>query len=32
MERDFDLSFDSQKDLREHIRWNVEEAVKRKKN
>jgi len=30
MERDFGLSFDSQKDLREHIRWNVEEAVRRK--
>jgi UDP-glucose 4-epimerase len=32
MERDFGLSFDSQKDLREHIKWNVEEAVKRRKN
>ena len=30
MERDFGLSFDSQKNLREHIRWNVEEAVKRR--
>jgi UDP-glucose 4-epimerase len=30
MERDFGLSFDSQKDLREHIKWNIDEAVKRK--
>ena len=30
MERDFGLSFDSQNDLREHIKWNIEEAVKRK--
>jgi UDP-glucose 4-epimerase len=30
MERDFGLSFASQKNLREHIRWNVEEAVKRR--
>jgi hypothetical protein len=30
MERDFGLSFDSQKDLRAHIKWNVDEAVKRK--
>jgi len=30
MERDFGLSFDSQKDLREHIKWNVEEAVRRR--
>ncbi|MDR0331705.1 MAG: NAD(P)-dependent oxidoreductase [Chitinispirillales bacterium] len=27
MDRDFGLSFDSQKDLREHIRWNVEQAI-----
>jgi UDP-glucose 4-epimerase len=32
MERDFGLSFDSQKDLREHIKWNMEEALKRKTN
>ncbi|MDR0473427.1 MAG: NAD(P)-dependent oxidoreductase [Treponema sp.] len=31
MERDFSLSFDSQKDLREHIKWNIDEALKRKK-
>ena len=30
MERDFGLSFDSQKELRAHIKWNVDEAVKRK--
>jgi UDP-glucose 4-epimerase len=30
MERDFGLSFDSQSDLREHIKWNINEAVKRK--
>jgi UDP-glucose 4-epimerase len=30
MERDFGLSFDSQRDLREHTRWNVEEAVRRR--
>ena len=30
MERDFGFSFDSQEDLREHIKWNIEEAVKRK--
>jgi len=30
MEREFGLSFDSQKDLREHIKWNVEEALKRR--
>ncbi|MCL2231366.1 MAG: NAD(P)-dependent oxidoreductase [Treponema sp.] len=29
MERDFGLSFDSQQDLREHVRWCVEEAKKR---
>jgi UDP-glucose 4-epimerase len=28
MERDFGLSFDSQADLREHVRWCVGEAVK----
>ena len=31
LERDFGFSFDSQKDLREHIKWNIEEAVKRVK-
>jgi UDP-glucose 4-epimerase len=30
MQRDFGLSFDSQKELLEHIRWNLGEAVKRK--
>jgi len=30
MERDFCLSFDSQNDLKAHIKWNVDEAVKRK--
>ena len=30
MLRDFGLSFDSQKSLHEHIRWNLEQAVKRK--
>jgi UDP-glucose 4-epimerase len=30
MERDFGLSFDSQKALREHIKWNIDEALKRK--
>jgi UDP-glucose 4-epimerase len=30
MKRDFDLSFDSQNDLREHIKWNIDEALKRK--
>jgi len=29
MERDFGLSFNSQKDLREHIKWNITEAVGR---
>jgi UDP-glucose 4-epimerase len=29
MEKDFGLSFDSQKDLREHIKWNVDMAAKR---
>jgi UDP-glucose 4-epimerase len=29
MERDFGLSFDSQKNLKEHIQWNLDEAVKR---
>jgi UDP-glucose 4-epimerase len=27
MERDFGLSFDSQNDLRSHIKWNVEKAL-----
>ncbi|MDR0291139.1 MAG: NAD(P)-dependent oxidoreductase [Treponema sp.] len=27
MERDFGLSFDSQKDLREHIKWNIDQAL-----
>jgi UDP-glucose 4-epimerase len=31
MKRDFDLSFDSQNDLKEHIKWNIDEALKRKK-
>jgi UDP-glucose 4-epimerase len=31
MEREFGLSFDSQKDLREHIKWNIDEAIKRNK-
>jgi UDP-glucose 4-epimerase len=31
MERDFGLSFDSRKDLKEHIKWNIDEAVKRKR-
>jgi UDP-glucose 4-epimerase len=30
MERDFGLSFDSQKNLREHIKWNIDEALRRK--
>jgi UDP-glucose 4-epimerase len=30
MERDFGLSFDSQKNLRDHIKWNVDEALRRK--
>ncbi|MCL2722081.1 MAG: NAD(P)-dependent oxidoreductase [Treponema sp.] len=30
MERDFGLSFDSKKDLRDHIKWNIDEALKRK--
>ena len=30
MEKDFGLSFDSQKDLQAHIKWNIEEALKRK--
>jgi UDP-glucose 4-epimerase len=30
MERDFGLSFDSQRNLREHIKWNIDEAVRRK--
>lgn len=30
IERDFGFSFDSQSDLREHIRWCVEEAQKKK--
>lgn len=30
MEKDFGLSFDSQKDLREHIKWNVDKALERK--
>ena len=30
MEKDFGLSFDSQKDLRDHIKWNIDEALKRK--
>ena len=30
MEREFGLSFDSQNDLREHIKWNIDEALKRK--
>ena len=30
MEKDFGLSFDSQDDLREHIKWNLKEAVSRK--
>jgi len=30
MERDFGLSFDSQNDLRDHIKWNIDQAVKRK--
>jgi len=30
MERDFGFSFDSQKDLREHVRWNLDEAGKGK--
>jgi UDP-glucose 4-epimerase len=30
MERDFGLSFDSQKNLKEHIKWNIDEAVRRK--
>ncbi|MDR0443529.1 MAG: NAD(P)-dependent oxidoreductase [Treponema sp.] len=30
MERDFGLSFDSRNDLRDHIKWNIDEAVKRK--
>jgi UDP-glucose 4-epimerase len=30
MERDFGLSFDSQKDLKDHIKWNIDEAIKRK--
>jgi UDP-glucose 4-epimerase len=30
MKRDFDLSFDSQNDLRNHIKWNIDEALKRK--
>jgi len=29
MERDFGLSFDSQKELREHIKWNIDEALKK---
>jgi UDP-glucose 4-epimerase len=29
MEKDFGLSFDSQKDLRAHIQWNLDEAAKR---
>jgi UDP-glucose 4-epimerase len=28
MKRDFGLSFDSQKDLRDHIKWNIDEALK----
>jgi UDP-glucose 4-epimerase len=27
MERDFDLSFDSQKDLRDHVKWNIDQAL-----
>jgi len=30
MEKDFGLSFDSQADLREHIKWNLDEAVKKR--
>jgi UDP-glucose 4-epimerase len=30
MERDFGLFFDSQNALREHIKWNINEALKRK--
>jgi len=30
MERDFGLSFDSKKNLREHIKWNITEAIGRK--
>ncbi|MCL2268084.1 MAG: NAD(P)-dependent oxidoreductase [Chitinispirillia bacterium] len=30
MQRDFGLSFDSQKYLHEHIKWNLAEAIKRK--
>jgi UDP-glucose 4-epimerase len=32
MERDFGLSFDSQKNLRDHIKWNIDEALRRKTN
>jgi UDP-glucose 4-epimerase len=28
MNRDFGLSFDSQNDLRDHIKWNIDEALK----
>jgi len=30
MERDFSLSFDSQNDLFEHIKWNIDESVKKR--
>ena len=30
MNRDFGLSFDSQNDLRQHIKWNIETALKQK--
>jgi len=30
MERDFGLSFDSRQDLHDHIKWNIDEAIKRK--
>lgn len=30
MEKFFGLSFDSGEDIKEHIRWNLDEALKRK--
>jgi UDP-glucose 4-epimerase len=32
MERDFGLSFDSHEDLNSHIKWNINEALKRKQD
>jgi UDP-glucose 4-epimerase len=30
MERDYGFSFDSQSDLREHIKWNIDKAIEKK--